>query len=60
MDHLQWLWDVTAFHSQFLIVFVLSMAGQKTSTPDGPNFDQVRRSLDNDYCSSFAKPDYQL
>ncbi|KAL3571270.1 hypothetical protein D5086_028519 [Populus alba] len=48
---------------------LLSMAGvkvsidvscQKTSTPDGPNFDQVRRSLDNDCCSSFAKPDYQL
>lgn len=37
------------FHDLFLIVLVLPMAVQKTPTPDGPNFDQVPRALDNDF-----------
>ncbi|CAK7336719.1 unnamed protein product [Dovyalis caffra] len=50
---------------------LLSMTGQKTSTPDGPNFDQVQRALDNDFIalhlpsliaiySGMVEPDYQF
>ncbi|KAG6754198.1 hypothetical protein POTOM_042209 [Populus tomentosa] len=50
---------------------LLSMAGQKTPTPDGPNFDQVPGALDNDFiavhlsslsitCSYKIKPCYNL
>lgn len=59
------------FHDLFLIVLVLPMAVQKTPTPDGPNFDQVPRALDNDFiavhlsslsitCSYKIKPCYNL